>query len=249
MYSLDINFLKDRNLEPAVEATTQATKSQPSIVDKIPIAGGAIIALVLPALTFGYLKTVTAQTTQIEEEVKQIEGEIASLGNQNKKITEINGEIAKVEAETTALVGVFENIRPWPAILQEVSDRTPPGVQVKSLNQGGSKQGVGVNLSGVARSYNDVNDFVLFLERSPFFDAQNITLNSAKIGAFGIEVENEDKLPEKAKLNIPSGIQYSIFARLNNVPSSQLIEEIDKKGSVGLVTRLKTLEQKGAIKK
>ncbi|GAB4526245.1 MAG: PilN domain-containing protein [Pleurocapsa sp.] len=247
MYSLDINFLKDRGLEPKAETITQAAQSQSSIADKIPIVAGAIVALILPALAFGYLKTIKAQTASIEEEVKQIEGEIASLGDQNKKIEEINQQIEQATQETSALVGVFENIRPWTAILQEVSDRTPPGVQVSSMNQGGSGEGVGLNLSGVARSYSDVNDFMLFLERSPFFDGKNIQLNTAKTGNLSVEVENEDDIPEKAKLILPEGIQYSIFAQLNNVPTSQLIEELNKRGSIGLVTRLKTLEQKGAI--
>ena len=250
MYSLDINFLKDRGLEAAGETSAKTTQSQASIADKIPMVAGAIVALVLPALTFGYLKTVKAQTAIVEQEIKEIESEIASLGNQNQKIEQINKKIKQVEQETTALVGVFENIRPWPAILQEVSDRTPPGVQVSSMNQGGSGKGVGLNLSGVARSYNDVNDFILFLERSPFFDAKNINLNSAKTGKLSVDVENKDDLiPEKAKLVLPTGVKYSIFAQLNNVPTSELIQEIDKKGSIGLVTRLKTLERKGAINK
>jgi type IV pilus assembly protein PilN len=247
MYSLDINFLKDRGLEVRAETITQATQSQPSIADKIPIVAGAIVALILPALSFGYLKTIKAQTVSIEEEVKQIESEIASLGDQNKKIEEINKEVEQLNQENTALVGVFENIRPWTAILQEVSDRTPPGVQVSSINQGGTGTGIGLNLSGVARSYSDVNDFMLFLGRSPFFDGKNIQLNTAKTGSLTVELENEDDLPEKAKLVLPEGIQYSIFAQLNNVPTSKLIEELNKRGSIGLVTRLKTLEQKGAI--
>ncbi len=273
MYNLDINFLRDRGGEQSTDMSSSiAQKREPSIEDKIPIVVGIILALIAPAITFGYLQSVKAQTATVEEEVTQIESEIADLGNQNKKIEAANAEIQQAQQETAALVGVFEKIKPWAAIMQEISDRTPPGVQVDSIQQTSSapvapppptetKEGeaatpppapsstVGVNLAGVARSYDDVNDFVLFLQRSPFFDSKQVKLNGASTASFPVEVENTEDLPENASLEIPEGVKYAISAQLNNVPSSQLIEEIAKKGSIGLVTRLKTLERKGAVLK
>ena len=248
MYNLDINFLRDRIPESSVDLSGDFVKKEPSIADKIPIVAGLIVALIAPAIAFGYLRSVKAQTTEIKAEVQQIESEIADLGNQNKKIEEVNTQIQQVEQETAALVGVFEKIKPWAAILQEVSDRTPPGVLVESLQQSGSGESTGINIAGIARSFDDVNDFVLFLQRSPFFDGQQIRLNGASVASFSVEIENEEEigLPENASLEIPEGVKYTISAQLNNVPSSQLIEEIAKKGSTGLVTRLKTLERKGA---
>lgn len=198
-------------------------------------------------MTFGYLQSVNAKTATIEAEIKQIESEIADLGNQNKKLDAVNQEIEAIETETTAFIQVFENIKSWAAIMQEVSDRTPPGVQVDSIQQGGEAGATNISIAGVARSYNDINDFVLFLQRSPFFDGKQIKLNGASLAEFPIEIENKDDLPDKASLELPSGIKYTISAQLNNVPSSQLIKEISEKGSVGLVTRLKTLESKGVI--
>lgn len=245
MYSLDINFLEDRGLDRAKEKITLSEKSQPSVTDKIPIAAGAIVALVLPAATFAYLKSVETKTAAVEQEITEIEAEIAQLGNQNKKIEEVTAQIQQLEQETQALVSVFNQIRPWAAILQEVSDRTPPGVQVDSIQQTGSGENLGINLAGVARSYDEVNDFVLFLERSPFFDKQGIKLNAASTTNFAIDVENQEEIPENASLELPQAVKYTISAQLNNVPSSKLIEEIERKGSTGLVTRLKTLERKG----
>ncbi|MGL5793000.1 MAG: PilN domain-containing protein [Waterburya sp.] len=249
MYNLDINFLRDRGIEKTVDTSSLAQTKEPSLADKIPIAVGVIIALIAPAITFGYLQSVNAKTATIEAEIKQLESEIADLGNQNKKLDAVNQEIEAIEIETTAFIQVFENIKSWAAIMQEVSDRTPPGVQVDSIQQGGEAGATNISIAGVARSYNDINDFVLFLQRSPFFDGKQIKLNGASLTEFPIEIENKDDLPDKASLELPSGIKYTISAQLNNVPSSQLIKEISEKGSVGLVTRLKTLESKGAIVK
>ncbi len=250
MYNLDINFLRDRNLEQSADISSNLfQKKEPTIADKIPIALGSLVFLLASAIAFGYLKNVNAKTAIVKQEIQEIEAEIADLGNQNKKVEAVNQEIQKVQQETDALVGVFEKIKPWAAIMQEVSDRTPPGVLVASLQQSGLGAGTGINIAGVARSYEDVNDFVLFLQRSPFFNGKQIKLNGASLTKFSIEVENEQDLPENASLLIPEGIKYTISAQLNNVPSSQLKEEIEKKGSIGLVTRLKTLERKGATLK
>ena len=250
MYNLDINFLRNRSPEQSVDLSRDfVQKKEPSVADKIPIVLGAFIFILAPAITFMYLRNVKANTATVQQEIQQIESEIADLGNQNKKLDAVNAEIQKVQQETAALVGVFEKIKPWAAIMQEVSDRTPPGVLVESLQQSGSGSSTGINIAGIARSYDDVNDFVLFLQRSPFFNRKQIRLNGASATSFSVEVENEEDLPDNASLEIPNGVKYTISAQLNNAPSSQLKEEIEKKGSVGLVTRLNTLERKGATLK
>ena len=250
MYNLDINFLRDRSPEQSLDLSNDfVQKKEPSITDLIPIALGGMVLVLTPAITFMYLRSVTASTATVQQEIQQIESEIADLGNQNKKVEAANAEIQKVQQETAALVGVFEKIKPWAAIMQEVSDRTPPGVLVDSLQQSGSGGGTGINIAGVARSYDDVNDFVLFLQRSPFFNGKQIRLNGASTASFSVEVENAEDLPENASLEVPEGVKYTISAQLNNVPSSQLKEEIKKKGSIGLVTRLDTLERKGVTLK
>ena len=246
MYNLDINFLRERRTEQADNiASSFVEKKEVSLADRIPIVAGIIVALAAPAIAFGFFRSAKAQTTVIETEIQKLESEIAELGNQNQKIEELNTEIEQVKQETTALVGVFEKIDPWAAILQEVSDRTPPGILVNSLQQSGSGDNIGLNIAGVALSYDSVNDFVLLLQRSPFFARNEIKLNGASVADFSVEIENEEDLPDNASLEIPEGVKFTISAGLANVPSSELIKEIEKKGSDGLVIRLNTLERKG----
>ena len=246
MYNLDINFLRERRTEQADNiASSFVEKKEVSLADRIPIVAGIIVALAAPAIAFGFFRSAKAQTTVIETEIQELESEIAELGNQNQKIEELNTEIEQVKQETTALVGVFEKIDPWAAILQEVSDRTPPGILVNSLQQSGSGDNIGLNIAGVALSYDSVNDFVLLLQRSPFFARNEIKLNGASVADFSVEIENEEDLPDNASLEIPEGVKFTISAGLANVPSSELIKEIEKKGSDGLVIRLNTLERKG----
>ena len=249
MYSLDVNFLKDRGLNTTVETQKQTTKKSSPIQEKIPMAVGGVLAVLLPFLALSGAKNYEAKEADAQDQIKQIDLEIAKRQNENKSLEEIESQISREKTETKALVGVFDRIRPWSAILQEVGERTPPGVQVSSLSQNGSGSSSKLQISGSARSYNDVNDFVLFLQRSSFFSKKGIILGNLSSTSLPIEVANEDVIPEQTSLKIPGGIKYSITAQLNNVPTSKLIKELDRKGSIGVVTRLKTLEQKGAIKR
>ena len=249
MYSLDVNFLKDRGLDTAVETHGPTATKPTSIQEKIPMAVGGVLAILLPFIALSSTKNYEAKQAKAQTQVKQLDREIAKRQNENKSLEEIESQISEAKTETEALVGVFDKIRPWSAILQEVGERTPPGVQVSSLSQNGSGSASKLQISGSARSYNDVNDFVLFLQRSPFFNKKGIILGNLSSTSLPIEVANEDILPERVSLKIPGGIKYSITAQLNNGPTSKLIKELDRNGAIGVVTILKTLEQKGAIKR
>ncbi len=135
MFSLDINFLKDRGLDAAVAKETLIEQKSASIADKVPIIAGAIIAIVLPAMTFGYSKTFEARQTKLKKEIQQIEADISKAQGQGKSLEDMEAQVKKARSETQALVSVFDKIRPWSAILREVGDRTPPGIQIDSLAQ------------------------------------------------------------------------------------------------------------------
>ena len=247
MYSLDVNFLKDRGLDVAADAPTQELKKPTPIVEKIPIVVGGILLVIFPFLSYSYAQSFEKKQAEAEAKIQEIDAEIAKRQGESKSLEEIQAQVAKAKTETEALVQVFDKIRPWSAILQEIGDRTPPGVQVDSLSQSGSGDDLKLQINGSARSFNDVNDFVLFLQRSPFFAEKDIVLGNVTTSGLKIDITNQSDLPSNISLNVPEGVKYNITAKLNNVPTSGLIQELKSKGSIGLVTRLETLEEKGAI--
>ncbi|MDJ0899411.1 MAG: PilN domain-containing protein [Xenococcus sp. MO_188.B8] len=249
MFSLDINFLKDRGLDTAVATETKVERKSSSIADKIPIVAGAILALVLPGMVFSYSRTFEGKQAKLKQEIQDIEAAIKKSQGQEKSLENLGADLKQARSETQALIGVFEKIRPWSAILREVGDRTPPGTKIDSLEQNGIGANLKLKIGGTARSYSDVNDFVLFLQRSPFFDPNKIVLGTVNSVTWKLELENEDELPENMILTIPDGVKYTIEAQLANKPNSKLIRELNNKGALGLLTRLKTLENKGVITK
>ena len=257
MYSLDVNFLTDRNLE-LKGPTTAATADGPSLQQQLPIYIGAGVMVVLPLLAGLSLLFVGWQKEQAQTNIQTLEAELAKLNAQNKKIQEIQGKTKTIDDDIAGLVGVFNQIKPWSAILQDLTDQTPATVQISGIQQADRV----LTLTGFSRNYADLNDFLLTLQNSRFFKADNtklVTATANPLPITGAQTEGSkdnapaapppptqpgDK-PAGPTVTVPAGVKYTITTELSDTPDNELMSELTRKGAIGLVTRFKILEQKG----
>ena len=256
MYSLDVNFLTDRNLElkgPAVAVTADG----PSLQQQLPIYIGAGVMVVLPLLAGLSLLFVGWQKEQAQTNIQTLEAELAKLNAQNKKIQEIQGKTKTIDDDIAGLVGVFNQIKPWSAILQDLTDQTPATVQISGIQQADRV----LTLTGFSRNYADLNDFLLTLQNSRFFKADNtklVTATANPLPITGAQTEgSEDNTaapaaptqpgdkPAGPTVTVPAGVKYTITTEMSDTPDNELMSELTRKGAIGLVTRFKILEQKG----
>jgi type IV pilus assembly protein PilN len=321
MYSLDINLLSER---PEYQSGRQAQSKGPTKVNtaqygKVPLyIGGAVAALALVTTGGGWL-LLGQQTTQLEAKQKDLDAKLGSLKAQDARLAAIAGETTQITGETQALASIFNQVQPWSAILQDLRESIPQGVQIASVTQSekpgvpavaaapvsttpssGSKLIDKINdvpnpeaakappapaapvaaaaatapnatptatlpadvpttkldISGTAKSFEEVNNFMLTLKRSAFFNPDDTQLLSAGLGAApGFTKLEPPKTTTKdsgvstksSRLELPKVVTYKIQTSLKRVPANDLLRELERKGAVGLVTRLRTLQQQ-AIK-
>jgi type IV pilus assembly protein PilN len=272
MYSLDVNFLRDRPDYLPPDPTNTAKKRQRQPGSMTPLVLGVVIGLLLPALVGGLWFVLQQQIAQKQEEETALDTQLAAQGAQKQKITQFQNQINGVNEETQALATVFNQIKPWSAMLQDIRERTPPGIQIDNIEQTQStatqsaapaassdpntqaasppSPPITLEISGTARTFDDVNYFLLTLQRSAFLKGDQTQLVSAEL------VQNPNKLEvkvpgqqnqSKVTYELPKLVQYKIQTNLSDVPASELLRELDRKGAVGLVTRIRTLQQKGVI--
>ena len=288
MYSLDINFLKDRGM--AQQPTgPRRTPTKPATLT--PLFIGVAVGLLLPGFVGGLWFFLQQQIADKQQRQTELAGELARLDIEQKKITQIKEQTAKVNEETTSLAEVFNQIKPWSAMLQDIRERIPPGVQIgriqevtapitnaptpapspvtkaKQANNPQAKQAnnpqtqqpkkpttvKAVEISGQARSFDDVNYFLLTLKRSAFLKTDETQLVRAELvkNPSKLEVPQVNRAGQsqgRVTYELPKTVQYTILTRLSDVPASDLLRELDRKGAVGLVTRIRTLQEKGVIK-
>lgn len=272
MYSLDINFLNDRP-EYKPDAARRGGRRTPTFVsgDRRPLYWGLAAGVLFPVALLALWGFLQVKNSDLERQQAELDSQLVNLENQKKDLASINTQIKQGTEETQALATVFNQIKPWSAMTQDIRDRLPPNVQIAGITQitpaaaaqakppvaGQTPPPVSglVLIEGVANSFNDVNDFLLTLQQSNFLQSaqtklvsseltepqalQNLDLAGSRSGGSNANYETP-KLPPRVK--------FSLQTALSEVPASELIRELDRKGAVGLVTRIEALKEKGVIK-
>jgi type IV pilus assembly protein PilN len=240
MYSLDINFLKDRHIETAKTAKSSKL-ALPSFDDRLPLIIGGSVLAILPLLAGGLWLAINYQGGKTQENIQALDAQLDSFKAQNQRLTDSLNKTKKIEEDLKSLVGIFEQIKPWSALLKEISRQIPPLVTIDSITQ--DKQNL--ILAGQAIDYGNVNEFLLNLQNSKFFKTEPTQLVSATLIERPLTL---DKKPDKVKITFPKVVSFSIKTELSDIPSSNLQPELRNNGAAGLLSRIQTLQQKGLLK-
>jgi len=285
MYSLDVNFLKDR---PEFTKQEIPPKVKSPISAKIPLFAGIVVGAIFPLAVGGFW-------WMQQSEQGRLEGELNNVKLLLDKATQAQGELQKITQETgqykqqaQALGSVFDQIKPWSALIKDVSERVPPGLQITCIAQvpvSPNSSGIGcqnvpnppvtttsqptpaatpnptpvvttdkVEITGIARSFNGVNDLLLTLQKSPFFKDLDTKLITAQLIDNPIKLERNPgqqsssvggnfQIPE-----LPKVVQFKIQTNLTEKTASQLLPQLYGLGDLGLTSRIETLKQQGVIK-
>jgi len=245
MYSLDINFLKERAAEgqPNVVATEQQRAPSGELADWLPAIGGAALGAVLVAGVLIYGRLVDGQVKNLETEVATLESELGSLQANQQRIQRKREELEEQKALTRTLVDVFDRVKPMTAILQDVSDRLPAGVQLDAFQQTGERPDIRVEFQGLASNYSAIASFALAVEQSKFVQAETIQLGSVR----------ETEYPLNNAEGLPDGLEplpvfsYTLTATLNDASAADLLDELQRKGADGLAARIDALKSQGLV--
>ncbi|MDR9404713.1 MAG: hypothetical protein RI580_14890 [Halothece sp. Uz-M2-17] len=131
MYSLDVNFLRERReREKPAKVTEEQGKPAPSLEGNLPLIIGAVVGLAVPAAVGGFWYFTNLQKAQLQRQITSLEQELGQLQNQQQQVTQRQEELAQAESNLTALANIFNQVKPLSAILEDVRDRAPDNVQI-----------------------------------------------------------------------------------------------------------------------
>ncbi|QLE59173.1 PilN domain-containing protein [Nostoc sp. TCL26-01] len=254
MYSLDINFLKDR---PAYQSNPDKKSGGVKLPtgSLTPVYIGVGLGLSLPIFVGVGWWFLQAKNLELEQAIALLDQENKKLDAEISNINKIKEQTNAVKGETQSLVTVFDQIRPWSAMLEDLRDRIPGSVQIENVKQippvppvegqpPGNPAG-GIEITGLARSFNDVNDFLLTLQQSRFLKASESKIITASL--VDAPVQQASSNSKGIAIKPPQIVRYTIQSSLSDVPASELIRELEQKGTVGLVTRIRSMQQTGVI--
>lgn len=274
MYSLDINFLNDR-AERATDAGPVQTRSYQD--SSRPLYIGLAVGVFPLALVLVSWFLLQQRNASLQQRQAELDTQLTALQAQLQEVEGIRTQIAQINAENQALATVFDRIKPWSAILQDVRDRVPAGVQVSLIEQTEPTPAAGaapppppppadpnqpgaapaappepppdiIAVSGQARTFNDVNDFLLTLQRSPFLQAGETKLISAELVDNPTEIRfSEQETSGQVDVELPRVVEFTIQSTLTTIPASELLQDLERTLAVGLPARIEALRERGVI--
>lgn len=273
MYSLDINFLSDR--EERISAEPVASKAA-APQSPIMLYAGLIIGIGLPAAMVGLWLFSQYRTGILQQENQALDSQIAQIESLRGEFADVDSQVQLIEEEVQALATVFDRIKPWSAILQDVRDRipnmpanTPPDIvqviQIAQVEEEPAPRSstptanadgtvpppppppeTKIQIQGYATTFTAVNDFLLLLQRSPFLNSDETRLVVAELvdDPRQLQPENEDVSVE---VSLRQQVSYTIEARLTDMTASELFDELEGTLSYGLTSRIETLRNRGVL--
>jgi len=278
MYSLDVNFLNDR--EERLSDVSAVRGPTPVSDDPRPLYLGIAVGLLLPALAAGtWLFFQLVQRPSLEAELAEVDAELVNVQAALSQVQQLQDETQQINEQNQALAMVFDQIQPWSALLQDLQTRTPEGVQLDTIIQTQPPPETlpappadpnnpeapppapevdvppaVLTIEGFASSdetadaYDRVNDFVLLLKQSPFFNSESVRLLRADLQENPAPIEFVDEEQSDAfEVTLPEVVSYQIEAELTDRPASELLQNLRNALAVGLPARIDALRDLGVV--
>ncbi|MEO1131588.1 MAG: PilN domain-containing protein [Cyanobacteria bacterium J06639_1] len=227
MYLPEINFLAERGeLDRDIPAgeSTAGSSAGGLTSSRVIIGGAAVLALIGVSFagvylwTFGRIRTLQTEQTEVTEELGEAQAELARL-------QQLQAELGDIQTRTQALKAFFDRVQPWSAILEEIRNRIPPDTWIDTV----STSDTDVTIEGQSATFDQVNDFQLALLQSPL--VADVVINLAE---FNEGQETQDLITEPA-------IDYTLTVTLENKAVSEYLPTLAARGSQGLVRKIEIL--------
>ncbi|MGD1902282.1 MAG: PilN domain-containing protein [Geitlerinemataceae cyanobacterium] len=268
MYSIDINFLDDRpEYNAEVETSSGGGGISLDVEGQTALIIGAAVAIAPLALVgVGWLYLTQVSIPQLKTRQQELDAELVAFQQKEQELAAIKTEETQIEAQTQSLAGVFNFVTPWSAVLQDLRDRTPPGVRIDGVVQTDLETGAAiaaapaeegaviptvegiptsVTIRGIASSFSDVNDFLVVLQQSNFFEGSATRLLTSETEDNPSTIVQGAETPFVGELG--TVVQFQIETQLSPIAAASMLGELEAKGAAGLVNRIRRLQARGVI--
>lgn len=216
MYSLNINFLKDRpEFQTGKQAAEKKKGGGSAQGSQLPLVLGAIVGLALPAAALGAYGYLIWDMGNLNRNILALDQNLSDLQQDLDRAAKAERTTQVIREQTDALTGVFNQVKSWAAALEDIRDRLPQGVQLQSVTevppQASSSapaaasssatppaEGAAVpppprsviTIRGYASSVESIGEFLLLLRSSPYLDPDSTVLVGAEMVSNPAQVES-----------------------------------------------------------
>ena len=240
-----LDLLRERREELELEPLSGLLVQRPVLLRRGLIWGGLVVGANLGlcgvlVLWQQMLKARMAELETYEVQVQQLSQELMGHRAALKAVKEGNDQLVKR----------LTDVRSSSALLADLQQRVPEGVQLSKVQMEGTD---GIKVEGLARdpvAFGRVNALELVLRQSPLLAATEVKLGKATREAPKAvqvkEVPGSTGNPAD-KLELPSAVTFQLAAKLTPLDASRLVNVMEGLKAEGMVRRLQVLERGGLL--
>lgn len=209
MYSLNINFLKDRpEFQTGKQAADKKRGGGVSLGGQVPLILGAVVGLALPAAALGAYGYLIWDMGNLDKRILALDQNLSDLQQDLDRAAKAERTTQVIKDQTDALTGVFNRVKSWAATLEDIRDRLPQGVQLQSVTEEPPDASASsasassasasstppaegaappppprskITIMGYASSAESIGEFLLLLRSSPYLDPTATVLVGAEM--------------------------------------------------------------------
>jgi type IV pilus assembly protein PilN len=218
---------------------------------------------------------VQAQVAQIEQKEKERDKARADLQAAKAQIEALTGVFSNIKP-WSAMAQDLRDRLPAGVQITEILQKTdvPAAAQAATTTPTTAQAAAGASpapsaappppepigrleITGQADNFDRVNDFLVVLQKSNFLNSDKTTIVSSERQSETTIAQASSPLPNRASAQsgsagdlpkLPGKVGFKIQTELANVSTDELLRELERKGAVGLVSRIDALKQKGVMK-
>jgi type IV pilus assembly protein PilN len=240
-----LDLLRERRQELELEPVSGLLVQRPVLLRRGVMWGGFVMGASLGicgvlVLWHQMLKARMQELEKYEVEVQQL----------TQQLTGHQAALKAVKEGNELLVKRLTDVRSSSALLADLQQRVPEGVQLKAVRMEGAD---GIKVEGVARdpvAFGRVNALELVLRSSPLLAAQEVKVSKAERQAPKTVQVKEGvgmKLNAGEKLELPSAVSFELAAKLTPLEADRLVKVMEGLKAEGMVRRLGVLERGGLL--
>jgi type IV pilus assembly protein PilN len=240
-----LDLLRERRQELELEPVSGVLVQRPVLLRRGVIWGGFLVGASLGIC--GVLVLWHQMLKARMQEMEKYEVEVEQLSQQLKGH---QAALKAVKEGNDLLVKRLTDVRSSSALLADLQQRVPEGVQLKAVRMEGAD---GIKVEGVARdpvAFGRVNALELVLRSSPLLAAQEVKVSKAERQAPKAVQMKEGvgmKLNAGEKLELPSAVSFELAAKLTPLETNRLVKVMEGLKAEGMVRRLGVLERGGLL--
>ncbi len=240
-----LDLLRERRQELELDPLSGLLVQRPVLLRRGVLWGGFVVGASL-----GLCGVLLLWHQMLKARMQQLEGYEAEVEQLTQTLMKERAVLKAVKEGNDQLVKRLIDVRSSSALLADLQQRVPEGVQLSGVKMEGTEA---IKVEGVARdpvAFGRVNALELVLRNSPLLAATEVKLGKATREApKPVQVK---EVPGRTgnstdKLELPSAVSFQLAAKLTPLDANRLVNVMEGLKAEGMVRRLQVLQRAGLM--